>query len=94
MLKVRVPLGAALVLNLLLSVLVWTPNKEKPSENHIESAFEPEGMNPIINATSRANMALITNALAAYTYISGMFVHSKEVPGETERKKHLGYQCL
>uniref|UniRef100_A0A087YNA6 SUEL-type lectin domain-containing protein n=2 Tax=Poecilia formosa TaxID=48698 RepID=A0A087YNA6_POEFO len=27
-------------------------------------------MNPVINSTSRANMALISNALAAYTYIS------------------------
>ncbi|XP_017267279.1 protein eva-1 homolog C isoform X1 [Kryptolebias marmoratus] len=52
------------------SVTVWTPNEEKPSETRKESAFKPEDMNPIINATSRANMALISNALAAYTYIS------------------------
>uniref|UniRef100_A0AAQ4PVI1 EVA1 domain-containing protein n=1 Tax=Gasterosteus aculeatus aculeatus TaxID=481459 RepID=A0AAQ4PVI1_GASAC len=31
----------------------------------------PPGMNPVINSTSSANMALISNALAAYNYISG-----------------------
>ncbi|KAM8831809.1 protein eva-1 homolog C isoform 1-T1 [Spinachia spinachia] len=30
----------------------------------------PPGMNPIINSTSSGNMALISNALAAYNYIS------------------------
>ncbi|XP_028253018.1 protein eva-1 homolog C isoform X2 [Parambassis ranga] len=35
-----------------------------------ESPQQPPDMNPIINSTSSANMALISNALAAYTYIS------------------------
>ncbi|KAF7230676.1 protein eva-1 homolog C isoform X1 [Nothobranchius furzeri] len=52
------------------SVTVWTPDEEKTSETKLESPFQPEGMNPIINSTSRANLALISNALAAYTHIS------------------------
>ncbi|KAM6914930.1 protein eva-1 homolog C [Xenentodon cancila] len=35
-----------------------------------ERPLKPAGMNPIINSTSRANMAIFSNALAAYTYIS------------------------
>ncbi|XP_029966523.1 protein eva-1 homolog C isoform X1 [Salarias fasciatus] len=50
------------------------PNEEKSSETGSEGGGErparlPE-VNPIINSTSGANMALISNALAAYTYIS------------------------
>ncbi|XP_075940922.1 protein eva-1 homolog C isoform X2 [Anarhichas minor] len=54
------------------------PNEEKFSEAEAgrggggggESPLRPPGMNPIINSTSSANMALISNALAAYNYIS------------------------
>ncbi|KAM9354535.1 protein eva-1 homolog C [Pholidichthys leucotaenia] len=47
-------------------------NEEKPSETESggESSLKPPGMNPIINATTSNSMALISNALAAYTYIS------------------------
>ncbi|XP_054910495.1 protein eva-1 homolog C isoform X1 [Poeciliopsis prolifica] len=50
-----------------------SPDKKKPSDTRRgsgNSSSQPSGMNPVINATSRANMALISNALAAYTYIS------------------------
>lgn len=33
-------------------------------------------MIPISNSTSSANMALISNALAAYNYISGKVAHN------------------
>ncbi|XP_036942493.1 protein eva-1 homolog C isoform X1 [Acanthopagrus latus] len=47
------------------------PNEEKFSEpGGGESPLQPPDMNPIINSTSSPNMALISNALAAYTYIS------------------------
>ncbi|KAM4522281.1 protein eva-1 homolog C isoform 3-T3 [Odontesthes bonariensis] len=49
------------------------PNEEKPSESEggiKESPPQPPDMNPIMNFTSSGNMALISNALAAYTYIS------------------------
>uniref|UniRef100_A0A3Q1BE47 SUEL-type lectin domain-containing protein n=1 Tax=Amphiprion ocellaris TaxID=80972 RepID=A0A3Q1BE47_AMPOC len=49
------------------------PNEEKASgsgRGRGERPLRPAGMNPIINSTSSANMALISNALAAYTYIS------------------------
>ncbi|XP_072217849.1 protein eva-1 homolog C [Leuresthes tenuis] len=49
------------------------PNEEKPSESEggiKESPPQPPDMNPIMNITSSGNMALISNALAAYTYIS------------------------
>ncbi|XP_041832132.1 protein eva-1 homolog C isoform X2 [Melanotaenia boesemani] len=35
-----------------------------------ESLLPPSSMNPVINSTSSGSMALISNALAAYTYIS------------------------
>uniref|UniRef100_A0A3B3XD59 EVA1 domain-containing protein n=1 Tax=Poecilia mexicana TaxID=48701 RepID=A0A3B3XD59_9TELE len=50
-----------------------SPDKKKPSDTRRgggNSSSQPSGMNPVINSTSRANMALISNALAAYTYIS------------------------
>lgn len=43
--------------------------EEKPSESERGREYGRE-MNPIINATSSPGMALISNALAAYTYIS------------------------
>ncbi|XP_034384274.1 protein eva-1 homolog C isoform X1 [Cyclopterus lumpus] len=50
------------------------PHEEKFSEagggGGGESLLRPPSMNPIINSTFSANMALISNALAAYTYIS------------------------
>ncbi|XP_039981824.1 protein eva-1 homolog C isoform X1 [Xiphias gladius] len=51
------------------------PNEEKSSEAERgggggENPLRPSGMNPIINSTYSVNMALISNALAAYTYIS------------------------
>ncbi|XP_069014213.1 protein eva-1 homolog C [Embiotoca jacksoni] len=49
------------------------PDEEKSSERGKGGGERPPrlpDMNPIINATSSANMALISNALAAYTYIS------------------------
>lgn len=42
----------------------------KGGEEREESPLRPPDMNPIINSTSSGNMALISNALAAYTYIS------------------------
>lgn len=45
------------------------PNEEKPSETGREREEKPD-MNPIINSSSSPSMALISNALAAYTYIS------------------------
>uniref|UniRef100_A0A672YCD0 EVA1 domain-containing protein n=1 Tax=Sphaeramia orbicularis TaxID=375764 RepID=A0A672YCD0_9TELE len=45
------------------------PNEEKPSETGREREEKP-AMNPIFNSTSSSSMALISNALAAYTYIS------------------------
>lgn len=50
------------------------PDEEKSAETGREggeSPLRPRGMNPIINSTSGTNMAFISNALAAYTYISG-----------------------
>lgn len=49
------------------------PNEEKFSKagGRGESPLKPPGTNPLINSTSSSNMALISNALAAYTYISG-----------------------
>lgn len=50
------------------------PDEEKTSgagREGGESRLRPGGMNPIINSTSGTNMAFISNALAAYTYISG-----------------------
>ncbi|XP_038134593.1 protein eva-1 homolog C isoform X1 [Cyprinodon tularosa] len=50
-----------------------SPNKKQTSETKKGSGNYPSqqpGMNPVINSTSRGNMALISNALAAYTYIS------------------------
>ncbi|XP_061667529.1 protein eva-1 homolog A isoform X4 [Syngnathoides biaculeatus] len=35
-----------------------------------ETPLRPQEMNPIINSTSSSTMALISNALAAYTYVS------------------------
>ncbi|XP_067338344.1 protein eva-1 homolog A isoform X2 [Channa argus] len=49
------------------------PDEEKSLETgreEEESPLPPRGMNPIINSTSGSNMAFISNALAAYTYIS------------------------
>ncbi|KAF0023623.1 hypothetical protein F2P81_024253 [Scophthalmus maximus] len=49
------------------------PNEEKSSDSERgggESLLRPRGMNPVINSTSDGNMALISNALAAYTFIS------------------------
>uniref|UniRef100_A0A3Q4BIT0 SUEL-type lectin domain-containing protein n=1 Tax=Mola mola TaxID=94237 RepID=A0A3Q4BIT0_MOLML len=54
------------------------PNEEKFSKAGAagggggggERPLQPPGINPIINSTSSPNMALISNALAAYTYIS------------------------
>ncbi|XP_071776770.1 protein eva-1 homolog C isoform X1 [Centroberyx gerrardi] len=39
-------------------------------EEEGERPLRPPDMNPIINSTSSSNMALISNALAAYTYIA------------------------
>lgn len=51
------------------------PNEDKFSKAGTgageESPVPPPGMNPVINSTSGANMALISNVLAVYTYISG-----------------------
>lgn len=50
------------------------PDEERSSETGREggdSPLRPRGMNPTFNSTSGANMAFISNALAAYTYISG-----------------------
>ncbi|XP_008395832.1 protein eva-1 homolog C isoform X1 [Poecilia reticulata] len=50
-----------------------SPDKKKPSDTRRgggNGSSQPSGMNPVINSTSRANMALISNVLAAYTYIS------------------------
>lgn len=44
------------------------PDEEKSLETGGEE--QPRGMNPIINSTSGSNMAFISNALAAYTYVS------------------------
>ncbi|XP_067428119.1 protein eva-1 homolog C isoform X1 [Thunnus thynnus] len=48
------------------------PNEEKSSETGRggEHPLQPPAMNPIFNSTPSSNMALISNALAAYTYIS------------------------
>ncbi|XP_019952980.1 protein eva-1 homolog C isoform X2 [Paralichthys olivaceus] len=55
------------------------PNEEKASDAERgrggggggeESVLRPRDMNPIINSTPSANMALISNALAAFTYVS------------------------
>ncbi|XP_056873092.1 protein eva-1 homolog C [Takifugu flavidus] len=50
------------------------PNEDKFSKAGTgaggESPLPPPGMNPVINSTSSPNMALISNALAVYTYIS------------------------
>ncbi|XP_028997000.1 protein eva-1 homolog C isoform X1 [Betta splendens] len=49
------------------------PEEEKTSgtgREGGESRLRPRGMNPVINATSGSSMAFISNALAAYTYIS------------------------
>ncbi|XP_033931358.2 protein eva-1 homolog A isoform X2 [Pseudochaenichthys georgianus] len=54
------------------------PDEEKLSEAGVvgggggerETPPPPRVMNPIINSTSSSNMALISNALAAYTFIS------------------------
>lgn len=66
------PHGDLLLLK--LQPLARSPDKKKPSDTRRgsgNSSSQPSGMNPVINSTSRANMALISNALAAYTYISG-----------------------
>ncbi len=47
------------------------PNEEKFPEVGGVRPLQPPGINPIINSTSSPNMALISNALAAYNYISG-----------------------
>ncbi|CAI5683915.1 unnamed protein product [Oreochromis niloticus] len=41
----------------------------KGGEEREESPLRPPDMNPVINSTSSGNMALISNALAAYTYV-------------------------
>eukprot|EP00066_Takifugu_rubripes_P010969 XP_003979264.2 PREDICTED: protein eva-1 homolog A [Takifugu rubripes] len=50
------------------------PNEDKFSKAGTgaggESPLPPPGMDPMINSTSSPNMALISNALAVYTYIS------------------------
>lgn len=45
--------------------------KGKPQEKEGEDPEQSPEMNPIANSTSGANMALFSNALAAYNYISG-----------------------
>lgn len=70
-----------MVLKLEPFLLARSPDKKEPSETRTASGnspSQPPGMIPVINSTSRANMALISNALAAYTYISGrrLFVKS------------------
>lgn len=49
------------------------PNEDKFSKGGAEgeSPLPPPGMNPVINSTSSPSMALISNALAVYTYVSG-----------------------
>ncbi|MEQ2212591.1 hypothetical protein XENOCAPTIV_001901, partial [Xenoophorus captivus] len=64
-----------------------SPDKKIPSETRTgrgNSPSQPPGMNPVINSTSRVNMALISNALAAYTYISGWRVFLK--PNEASQQ--------
>lgn len=49
------------------------PNEDRFSKAGAEGEgpLPPPGMNPIINSTSSSSMALISNALAVYTYVSG-----------------------
>lgn len=71
------------------------PNEEKFSEpGGEESPLQPPGMNPVINSTSSPNMALISNALAAYTYISGKATVIKSCVGCYIMGSDLNLQVL
>lgn len=72
------------------------PNEEKFSEagGGRESPLQPPGINPIINSTSSSNMALISNALAAYTYISGRATFIKSCMTSPELPKDSGFLSL
>lgn len=67
------------------------PNEEKFSEagGGGERPLRPRGMNPIINSTSSTKMALISNALAAYTYVSGRATFIKSYV-----TSHVWYTCV
>lgn len=47
------------------------PIEDKFPKAEGESPLPPPGTNPMINSTSSPSMALISNALAVYTYVSG-----------------------
>ncbi|KAJ0026613.1 hypothetical protein NQD34_017613 [Periophthalmus magnuspinnatus] len=48
---------------------ISSTSEEKPTVTEREGGHRPD-MNPIINSTSSPGMPLISNALAAYTYVS------------------------